>query len=84
MKRFPMTYLRYYFCALLAGVLLSQTVISAQETQDIIISNFIITELLNSSDSLGVFHNSFELPAELPEEILSVFFAQNTKEWETY
>ena len=110
--------------ALLAGILLSQTVISAQEMRDSVItnfkiwesipqekvylhldkpyygagekiwfkeylvnaayhkdnclSNFIITELLSSSDSLvcrkkirrdslGVFHNSIELPADLPE-----------------
>lgn len=117
-------YLRYYFCALAVGILLSQTIISAQEIRDSIItnfymwedipqekvylhidkpyygagekiwfkeylanavthkdsrlSNFIITELFSSSDSLvcrkkirrdslGLFHNAIELPADLPQ-----------------
>jgi len=124
MKKPSMTYLRCCFCALSAGILLSQTTISAQEIRDSVItnfnileevaqekvylhldkpyygagekvwfreylvnavthkdnclSNFIITELLSSSDSLicrkkirrdslGLFHNSLELPADLPE-----------------
>ena len=124
MKRLSLTYLRCFFCALSAGILLSQTVISAQEMRDSVVtnfsiledisqekiylhldkpyygagekiwfkeylvnavthqdnclSNFIITELFSSSDSLvcrkkirrdslGLFHNSFELPADLPE-----------------
>ena len=124
MKNFSLTHLRSYFCALSAGILLSQAAISAQETRDSIItnfhlwedipqekvylhldkpyygagekiwfkeylvnavthkdnclSNFIITELLSSSDSLvcrkkirrdslGLFHNAIELPADLPQ-----------------
>lgn len=119
-----LTYLRRFFCAMAAGILLSQTVISAQEVRDSVISNFnlfedipqekvylhldkpyygagekiwfkeylvnavthkdnclsnfIITELFSSSDSLvcrkkirrdslGLFHNAIELPADLPE-----------------
>ena len=124
MKSHFLTYLRYCICVISAGILLSQTVISAQETRDTVItnfhlwedipqekvylhldkpyygagekiwfkeylvnavthkdnclSNFIITELLSSSDSLvcrkkirrdslGLFHNAIELPADLPQ-----------------
>ena len=124
MKSYFPTYLRYCICVISAGILLSQAVISAQETRDTIItnfhlwedipqekvylhldkpyygagekiwfkeylvnavthkdnclSNFIITELLSSSDSLvcrkkirrdslGLFHNAIELPADLPQ-----------------
>ena len=124
MKRLSRTYLRRFFCALASGILLSQTVISAQEVRDSVISNFnlfediphekvylhldkpyygagekiwfkeylvnavthkdnclsnfIITELFSSSDSLvcrkkirrdslGLFHNAIDLPADLPE-----------------
>ena len=124
MKRLSLTHLRYYFCTLAVGILLSQTIISAQGLRDSVItvfnfledipqekvylhldkpyygagekiwfkeylvnavthkdnclSNFIITELYSSSDSLvcrkkirrdslELFHNSFELPADLPQ-----------------
>lgn len=124
MKRLSLTSLRRYVRTLAAGILLSQTVISAQEVRDSIInnfhlwenipqekvylhldkpyygagekiwfkeylvnavthkdnclSNFIITELFSSSDSLvcrkkirrdslELFHNAIELPADLPE-----------------
>ena len=122
MKKFSLTHLRRYFSTLAAGILLSQTVISAQGIRDSVVtifnifedipyekvylhldkpyygagekiwfkeylvnavthkdnclSNFIITELFSSSDSLicrkkirrdslGLFHNSFEIPADL-------------------
>ena len=124
MKKPSLTYLLRYIWAISAGIMLSQTVISAQETRDSIITNFhlwedipqekvylhldkpyygagekiwfkeylvnavthkdnclsnvIITELFSSSDSLvcrkkirrdslGVFQNAIDLPADLPE-----------------
>ena len=124
MKIISLAYLKRYLFALVAGILLSQTVISAQEMRDSVIinfniwegipqekiylhldkpyygagekiwfkeylvnavthkdnclSNFIITELFSSSDSLvcrkkirrdslGLFHNSIKIPADLPE-----------------
>ena len=124
MKRLSLNYLHRHICTLVAGILLSQTIISAQGIRDSVItifnfleeipqekvylhldkpyygagekiwfkeylvngvthkdnclSNFIITELFSSSDSLicrkkirrdslGLFHNSLDIPAALPE-----------------
>ena len=44
MKSYFLTYLRHCICVISAGILLSQTVISAQETRDTIITNFHLWE----------------------------------------
>lgn len=44
MKKLSLPQLRCFLCALSAGILLSQTIISAQEIQDTVIANFNILE----------------------------------------